>query len=80
MMGWMMATALLALMSAVCSGYVCWRVARRERTAARERTAEKAMQDAAAEEEERRSREMAEGFDNLMRFGVNGQDGFGGAL
>lgn len=30
-----------------------------------------------AEEEARRSREMEEGFDNLMRFSVNGKDGFG---
>lgn len=80
MNGMMMVTALLALMSAMCSGYVCWFVVRREQMAGRERTAEKAMQELAAEEEERRSREMTEGFDNLMRFGVNGQDGFGGAL
>lgn len=26
----------------------------------------------------RRSREMDEGFDNLMRYSVNGNDGFGG--
>lgn len=43
---------------------------------ARERAAEKAME----EEELRRSREMEEGVDNLMRFAVNGHDGFGGAL
>ena len=37
--------------------------------------------DAAVEEEQeaiRRSREMDEGFDNLMRFSVRGTDGFGG--
>lgn len=32
---------------------------------------------ARAEEETRRSREMEEGFENLMRFSVNGKDGFG---
>ena len=31
------------------------------------------------DEEERRSRFMDEGFDNLMRFSVRGNDGFGGA-
>lgn len=30
----------------------------------------------AMEEETRRSRAMDEGFDNLMRFSVNGSDGF----
>lgn len=29
-------------------------------------------------EMQRRSREMDEGFDNLMRFSVRGMDGFGG--
>ena len=32
---------------------------------------------ARAEEETRRSREMEEGFENLMRFSVDGKDGFG---
>ena len=36
-----------------------------------------AAERAQAEEEMRRSREMEEGFDNLMRFSVNGKDGFG---
>lgn len=31
-----------------------------------------------AEEDERKSRAMDEGFDNLMRYSVRGQDGFGG--
>ena len=30
----------------------------------------------AMEEEERRSRAMDEGFDNMMRYSVNGSDGF----
>ena len=35
--------------------------------------------DAAVERESaRRSREMDEGFDNLMRYSVRGMDGFGG--
>jgi hypothetical protein len=37
--------------------------------------------DEAVEEEQeaiRRSRAMDEGFDNLMRYSVNGNDGFGG--
>lgn len=29
-------------------------------------------------EEERKSKEMEEGFENLMRFSVNGHDGFNG--
>ena len=32
---------------------------------------------ARAEEEVRRSREIEEGFENLMRFSVQGKDGFG---
>lgn len=38
----------------------------------------RAAMDEQAEEELRRGRAMDEGFDNLMRFAVNGQDGFGG--
>ena len=37
-----------------------------------------AAMDVQAEEEARRGRAMDEGFDNLMRFAVNGQNGFGG--
>lgn len=37
-----------------------------------------AAMDEQVEEELRRGRAMDEGFDNLMRFAVNGQDGFGG--
>lgn len=29
---------------------------------------------------QQRSREMDEGFDNLMRYSVNGNDGFGGGV
>lgn len=31
------------------------------------------------QEELRRGKAMDDGFDNIMRFSVNGQDGFGGA-
>lgn len=37
-----------------------------------------AAMDEQVEEELRRGRAMDEGFDNLMRFAVNGHDGFGG--
>lgn len=37
-----------------------------------------AAMDEHAADELRRGKEMDEGFDNLMRFSVNGQDGFGG--
>lgn len=50
---------------------------RRERGyLAAERDAAQAME----AEEQRRSRAMEEGVENLMRFSVNGQDGFGGLL
>ena len=39
-----------------------------------------AAMDEQADEELRRGRAMDEGFDNLMRFAVNGQDGFGGGV
>lgn len=40
---------------------------------------DEAVEDAALEyEAKRRSREMDEGFDNLMRYEVRGADGFGG--
>ena len=35
--------------------------------------------DADEQEELRRGKAMDDGFDNIMRFSVNGQDGFGGA-
>ena len=45
-----------------------------------EQKADEIVERALEEEREamRRSREMDEGFDNLMRYSVNGNDGFGG--
>lgn len=44
------------------------------------KTSAQKLDEAVEEEREaiRRSREMDEGFDNLMRYSVNGNDGFGG--
>ena len=64
---------MMAAASLVMSGFLCVTELRRRR----ERKAEAAV-DRAMEEESRRSRAMDEGFDNLMRYAVNGQDGFGG--
>jgi hypothetical protein len=50
---------------------VYWHTAEQKLDAAVERSLEEA-------EAQRRSREMDEGFDNLMRFSVRGNDGFGG--
>ena len=47
----------------------------REQSRRSEERAQAAMDEQA--EELRRGRAMDEGFDNLMRFAVNGQDGFG---
>lgn len=45
-----------------------------------EQRADEAVERAMEEDREalRRSRAMDEGFDNLMRYSVNGNDGFGG--
>ena len=42
------------------------------------KTAEERLDDEVERESARRSREMDEGFDNLMRYSVRGMDGFGG--
>ena len=67
------AACLMAAASLVMSGFLCVTDLRRRAG----RKAEEAV-DRAMEEESRRSRAMDEGFDNLMRYAVQGQDGFGG--
>lgn len=42
------------------------------------KSAAEKLDEAVEEETARRSREMDEGFDNLMRYSVRGMDGFGG--
>lgn len=44
----------------------------------REAEAESGMKQAAAEEEERKSRAMDEGFEAIMQYSVKGHDGLGG--
>lgn len=58
----------------------CWVTGGFRRTEKAERKAEAALaeRDEKAEREEaQRSREMEEGFTNLMTYSVNGNDGFG---
>lgn len=42
------------------------------------KSAEARLDEEVERESARRSREMDEGFDNLMRYNVRGMDGFGG--
>jgi hypothetical protein len=61
----------LMILNLSLTGYVVYRLYGKS-------AAEK-LDDAVEEETARRSREMDEGFDNLMRYSVRGMDGFGGA-
>lgn len=61
----------LMILNLSLTGYVVYRL--------HGKSAAEKLDDAVEEETARRSREMDEGFDNLMRYSVRGMDGFGGA-
>lgn len=69
--------AVLLVVNLLVSGALLCVVLGREQFRRSEGRAQAAM-DEQVEEELRRGRAMDEGVDNLMRFSVNGQDGFGG--
>lgn len=69
----------LLVANLLMSGALLGVVLGREQFRRSEGRAQAAM-DEQVEEELRRGRAMDEGFDNLMRFAVNGQDGFGGGV
>ena len=69
--------AVLLVANLLMSGALLGVVLGREQFRRSEGRAQAAME-AQVEEELRRGRAMDEGVDNLMRFSVNGQDGFGG--
>ena len=69
----------LLVANLLMSGALLGVVLGREQFRRSEGRAQAAM-DEQVEEELRRGRAMDEGVDNLMRFAVNGQDGFGGGV
>lgn len=69
----------LLVANLLMSGALLGVVLGREQFRRSEGRAQAAM-DEQVEEELRRGRAMDEGVDNLMRFSVNGQDGFGGGV
>lgn len=69
----------LLVANLLMSGALLGVVLGREQFRRSEGRAQAAM-DEQVEEELRRGRAMDEGFDNLMRFAVNGHDGFGGGV
>lgn len=71
--------AVLLVANLLMSGAWLGVVLGREQFRRSEGRAQAAM-DEQVEEELRRGRAMDEGVDNLMRFSVNGQDGFGGGV
>ena len=71
--------AVLLVVNLLVSGALLGVVLGREQFRRSEGRAQAAM-DEQVEEELRRGRAMDEGFDNLLRFAVNGQDGFGGGV
>ena len=70
--------AVLLVMDIAISGIAVGVLLGRRSQRRTEETVQAAMDEEAAKEVQRGGGEMDEGFDNLMRFSVNGQDGFGG--
>ena len=69
---------LLALAGVFAGRFAAVRTEREQREAAPEAAKEAGTEERnQALREDRLSREMEEGFENLMRYSVNGKDGFG---
>ena len=66
-------SVLLLVLISVQNVAIYRRLTRRDAETAQDERVQESM-----DEEARLSRAMAEGVDNLMRFSVRGQDGFGG--